>query len=190
MAESSSKSTLKNVVSAADRGLLEEQYEFVPSQTNDDDKKPSTWQDRMVQRYNDGLYREYALADLSCPGQLGLRWRTRQEVVDGRGEKSCGNKRCLHSVGLVTMEVPFAYQEGGIKKKELVKLRLCPTCFPQVRTKGSDKASDKGDDGSSHSGVSSSASEDSSRERRKSRKRKKKTKHHRKKRRKSTESPH
>lgn len=191
---SSCKSTLKNVVSAADRAVLEEQYEFVPSQTNDDDnnnKQPSTWQDRMVQRYNEGLYREYSLADLSRPGQLGLRWRTRQEVIDGRGERTCGNKRCLHSVGLVTIEVPFAYQEGGIKKKELVKLKLCPSCLPLVRPKAAEKATENEDDGSSRSSTSSSSSEEesSSRERRKRRKHKKKSKHRQKKRRKSIGSP-
>lgn len=155
-----SSSSFKNIVSAVDRALLEERYEFVPSQsyaaesatatgtpattsttTNNnttDTTTGTTWQDRMVQRYHDGLYREYALADLSRPGQLGLRWRTKQEVMNGRGERSCGNKHCGGLVSsksnhLVTVEVPFAYMEGGISKKELVKLNLCPTCLPLVQ---------------------------------------------------------
>jgi len=138
MSKSSAKVTLKNVVSDADRALLEERYEFVPSQSGTRD---STWQDRMVQRYNDGLYKEYALADLSRPGQLGLRWRTRPEVMDGRGERSCGNKRCFNSGELVTIEVPFAYHEGGVQKKELVKLCLCPACLPLVQARSSSKSS-------------------------------------------------
>ncbi|KAG7356110.1 folate-sensitive fragile site-like protein [Nitzschia inconspicua] len=94
---------------------------------------------RMVQSYHDNLYKEYALADLSRgPGQIGLRWRTRQEVVDGRGERTCGNKLCTkqqerNNGPLITLEVPFAYQEHGVKKKELVKLRLCPACLPLVK---------------------------------------------------------
>jgi protein FRA10AC1 len=96
-----------------------------------------SWQDRMVRHYHEGLYKEYALADLSCPGRLGLRWRTKQEVIDGRGDQSCGNKRCLGLEDLSTLEVPFAYQEAGVAKKELVKLRLCPACVPHVRSMNS-----------------------------------------------------
>lgn len=137
---SESRGKTKNVVSGADQALLEEHYEFVSSEK--DDARESSWQDRMVQRYNDGLYKEHALADLSRPERLGLRWRTRQEVLDGRGERTCGNKRCLKSSTLVTIEVPFLYQEKGVNKKELVKLRLCDTCLPLVRPRSSQKSED------------------------------------------------
>lgn len=180
---SSTKSTLKNVVSAADRAVLEERYEFVPSEKKKDAHE-STWQDRMVQRYHDGLYKEFALADLSRPGQLGLRWRTRQEVLDGRGERSCGNKRCVNSRELSTIEVPFAYQEGGVQKKELVKLRLCATCLPLVSKKkshrGEEKVGKSSKDSSSEGDVSSSEDE-SSDERRKRKKHKVKLRRRRKK---------
>lgn len=136
----------KNIVSVTDRAVLRERYEFVPApqdakdhanNQNDPGVRPSqTWQDRMVQRYHDGLFKEFALADLSRPGQLGLRWRTRQEVVDGRGEHTCGNKRCKNSEDLLTLEVPFSYQEKGEHKKELVKLRLCQSCRPLVKVGG------------------------------------------------------
>lgn len=125
----------RNIISEADRAVLAEKYEFVPPE----DKKPTTWQDRMVERYHAGLYKEFALADLSRPGKLGLRWRTQQEVVQGRGEKSCGNKRCQFSTNLVTLEVPFSYVEGGVAKKELVKLKLCPSCRPLVEKKSTRK---------------------------------------------------
>ena len=131
MSKPSSKS-LKNVVNAADLATLQEEYTFVPSED-----KPSTWQERMVQTYHDGLYKEYALADLSRAPTLGLRWRTSKEVVDRKGEKSCGNKRCQETSGLVTLEVPFSYAEKGVAKKELVKLRLCPSCKPLVSTRAS-----------------------------------------------------
>lgn len=132
-------SKLKNIVSEADREILRQKYEFVQSSSTQSEKgeskKTSDWQDRMVQRYNDNLYKEFALADISRPGQLGLRWRTQQEVIGGRGETSCGNKRCLNSEDLSTLEVPFAYKETGILKKELVKIRLCPICLPRVASK-------------------------------------------------------
>ena len=199
-----SSSRFKNVVSAADRAVLEERYEFVPSQqppqgpttsTSNATNPPTTTsattgQDRMVQRYQEGLYREYALADLSRPGQLGLRWRTRPEVMNGRGERSCGNKRCLVSSNLVTLEVPFSYVEGGVAKKELVKLKLCSTCLPLVQsTQHRPKESERTDgeprttesfsqsDGESSSSIasslaSSSSSSSSSSSRKKKRKRK------------------
>lgn len=178
-----SSSSFKNVVSAADRAVLEERYEFVPSQqqppqgpttstsnvtnpptTTRSTTTTTTWQDRMVQRYQEGLYREYALADLSRPGKLGLRWRTRPEVINGRGERSCGNKRCLVSSNLVTLEVPFSYVEGGVAKKELVKLNLCPTCLPLVQsTQRRPKESERTDgERRTHESLSQSDSESSS----------------------------
>jgi protein FRA10AC1 len=122
---------VKNIVCPADHAVLQAEYTFLPSE-----EAPASWQARMVQRYHSGLYKEFALADLSRPGQLGLRWRTKQEVVDGRGEMSCGNLQCRNSENLVTIEVPFSYTEKGVAKKELVKLRLCSTCqpLPVVRT--------------------------------------------------------
>lgn len=127
-----SKKRLKNVCSEADHAILQERYEFIPSE-----KKATSWQDRMVKKYDASLYREYAIADLTRSNRLGLRWRTRQEVESGRGERTCGNRTCYNDVGLVTLEVPFSYVERGIKKKELVKLCLCPRCKPLVETKSS-----------------------------------------------------
>lgn len=52
-----------------------------------------------------------------------MRWRTEQEVVNGKGQFSCGNKTCSESEGLRTWEVNFAYEEEEEKKNALVKLR-------------------------------------------------------------------
>ena len=139
---------IRNIASEADREVLRATYEFAPSphhatKKNEEDERSSSWQERMLRRYNESLYKEYALADISRPGQIGLRWRTKQEVVEGRGEKSCGNKRCLASEDLCTVEVPFAYTEAGTSKKELVKLRLCPVCLPQVSTKSKSRKRSK-----------------------------------------------
>ena len=52
-----------------------------------------------------------------------MRWRTEQEVVNGEGQFSCGNKTCPEAEGLRTWEVNFAYREQEEKKNALVKLR-------------------------------------------------------------------
>lgn len=46
-----------------------------------------------------------------------------QEVVNGKGQFSCGNKTCPEAEGLRTWEVNFAYREQEEKKNALVKLR-------------------------------------------------------------------
>lgn len=143
----------KNVVSDADYAAMREHYSFVPPEPDtaskehdnssvsidgDDNKARSqhgagvsSWQGRMVAKYHEHLFKEFALADLSVAGRIGLRWRTREEVIIGRGERTCGNKRCTSNIDdLVTLEVPFSYEEHGERKKELVKLRLCVKCRP------------------------------------------------------------
>ncbi|CAJ1897863.1 unnamed protein product [Cylindrotheca closterium] len=131
MAESK-RMAMKNVVTDADQAILEEKYEFIPGK-----KKQTSWQDRMVERYQSGLYKEYALADLSRPGKVGLRWRTKKEVLEGIGERTCGNKACMNTDLLITLRVPFAYIEQGVSKMDMVKLRLCPKCEPFVTKKKS-----------------------------------------------------
>lgn len=128
---------MKNVVSAADRVALEDHYSFIPSEsTSKNNTLKNEWQERMVTKYHDHLFKEFALADLSIPGRIGLRWRTREEVLNGRGERTCGSKRCRNNSddnnSLVTLEVPFSYYERGEKKVDLVKLKLCSTCKPSI----------------------------------------------------------
>jgi protein FRA10AC1 len=84
-----------NVISALDHDELKRHYMFVPEA----DSTTCTWQQRMVNHYHSHLYKEYVLADLSRPGQVGLRWRTEQEVQNGRGHATCGNKHCGHGPG-------------------------------------------------------------------------------------------
>lgn len=60
--------------------------------------------------------------------RIGLRWRTEKEVVSGKGQFECGNKKCTAREGLRSYEVNFAYTEAGESKQALVKLRVCPKC--------------------------------------------------------------
>jgi protein FRA10AC1 len=84
---------------------------------NDNHRKKygSTWQERMVKNYHQGLYKEYVLADLSRVveiGKIGLRWRTEVEVSNGRGFRSCGNLTC-QSVSSTTM-TNISTEVGGV----------------------------------------------------------------------------
>ena len=54
--------------------------------------------------------------------QIAMRWRIEKEVVSGKGQFSCGNKRCDADAKLRSWEVNFAYVEHGEKKNALVKL--------------------------------------------------------------------
>ena len=89
---------MQNITTLSDFLELQKAYQFViPSTKKDDDNKnTTTWQDRMVQHYHSHLYKEYVLADMTRykKNQIGMRWRTKQEVMDGKGFRTCGNKHC------------------------------------------------------------------------------------------------
>ena len=55
-------------------------------------------------------------------GLYGLRWRTKAEVVEGRGQFSCGCKGCGQHQQLTSYELPFSYKEGGQQRQALVKV--------------------------------------------------------------------
>ncbi len=93
-----------------------------------------TWERRLAKKYYDKLFKEYAIADLSRyeDGAIGLRWRTEREVVSGKGQFSCGAKRCEQFNDLESYEVDFSYREAGEKKQALVKLRVCKACAARL----------------------------------------------------------
>lgn len=89
-----------------------------------------TWEKELAKKYYDKLFKEYCIADLSRykENKFGFRWRIENEVISGKGQFLCGNKRCESKEGLKSWEVNFAYVEQGEKRNALVKLRLCPEC--------------------------------------------------------------
>merc|ERR1712187_604207 len=89
----------------------------------------------------DKLHKEYGLVDLSRykEGKLGIRWRTENEVLIGRGHFSCGNKRCSETNGLQSFEVPFRYKEHNEQKMALIKLRMCKDCGYKLNYKNNKK---------------------------------------------------
>ncbi|KAH9710174.1 Folate-sensitive fragile site protein [Citrus sinensis] len=92
-----------------DQDTLREGFRFIRSEEDD---KDSSWEQRLVKRYYDKLFKEYPL-------QIGLRWRTEKEVIAGKG----------HQV------VNFTYVEAGENKQALVKLVTCERCAEKLHYK-------------------------------------------------------
>lgn len=109
-----------------DLHYLRDAHRFLRSETDDD----GSWEARLAQRYYQRLYREYVICDLVGyrKGNVGFRWRTEGEVVQGRGQFYCGHRPCSSKLGLRSYEVDFKYQEAGERKRALVKVRLCEKC--------------------------------------------------------------
>ncbi|KAG7507356.1 hypothetical protein JOB18_031603 [Solea senegalensis] len=110
-----------------DFDVLRENHRFL---WRDEDEDDMTWEKELAKKYYDKLFKEYCIADLSRykENKFGFRWRTENEVVSGKGQFQCGNKRCEKQEGLKSWEVNFAYVERSEKRNALVKLRLCPEC--------------------------------------------------------------
>ncbi|XP_034564692.1 protein FRA10AC1 [Notolabrus celidotus] len=110
-----------------DLDVLRENHRFL---WRDEDEDDMTWEKELAKKYYDKLFKEYCIADLSRykENKFGFRWRTEDEVVSGKGQFQCGNKRCETQEGLKSWEVNFAYVERGEKRNALVKLRICPEC--------------------------------------------------------------
>ncbi|KAF0025438.1 hypothetical protein F2P81_022319 [Scophthalmus maximus] len=110
-----------------DLDVLRENHRFL---WRDEDEEDMTWEKELARKYYDKLFKEYCIADLSRykENKFGFRWRTENEVVSGKGQFQCGNKRCEKQEGLKSWEVNFAYVEHSEKRNALVKLRLCPEC--------------------------------------------------------------
>lgn len=91
-------------------------------------------EERLAKYYWDRLYKEYAIADLSRykEKKLGLRWRSKREVISGKGQFACGAVDCNSVEFLRSWEVDFAYREKGEKRNALVKVRLCPACSTKL----------------------------------------------------------
>ncbi|KAF5745634.1 protein FRA10AC1 [Tripterygium wilfordii] len=117
-----------------DQDTLREGYRFI--RTEEDDLETS-WEQRLVKRYYDKLFKEYCIADMSHykTGKIGMRWRTEKEVMSGKGQFICGSRHCDTKDGLVSYEVNFSYSEAGESKQALVKLVTCERCADQLHYK-------------------------------------------------------
>mmetsp|Transcript_30516 Transcript_30516/g.62847 ORF Transcript_30516/g.62847 Transcript_30516/m.62847 type:complete len:310 (+) Transcript_30516:1-930(+) len=109
----------------SDYDILRENHQFLRGSEADD----VSWESRLARRYYDRLFKEYVICDLTGyrDGRVGFRWRTETEVLNGRGQFSCGHKHCSVRNELKSYEVDFAYVEEH-RKRALVKVRLCQDC--------------------------------------------------------------
>lgn len=125
----------KNIITAQDIQSLAQYHEFVRDDEIDEANKDD-WKTRISRRYYDKLYKEYAIIDLSRyeSGEIGMRWRTEAEVINGKGHVICGARKCQSRDNLKSFEVPFKYEEKGSMKLELVKVRLCESCAVKLET--------------------------------------------------------
>ncbi|KAM9980479.1 hypothetical protein ACTFIZ_007847 [Dictyostelium cf. discoideum] len=120
-----------------DYQVLKENHQFLRDENENEDTDQLTWEEKLAKTYYDRLYKEYAIIDLSRykSGEIGLRWRIESEVIIGRGQFTCANKKCESSAtnnnkmdDLKSFEVPFSYNELNENKVALVKVVLCPLC--------------------------------------------------------------
>ncbi|ORY98581.1 folate-sensitive fragile site protein Fra10Ac1-domain-containing protein [Syncephalastrum racemosum] len=121
--------------------IIRKHHRFLPPENGDD----LDWEQRLAKKYHDQLFKEYAICELKYykEGKIALRWRTESEVVSGKGQFACGSTRCDNTASLKSWEVNFAYVEDGVRKNELVKVRLCPDCSYRLNYKTMKRASKK-----------------------------------------------
>lgn len=117
----------------SDLQLLQEAHRFLRTPADDD----GSWEARLARRYYDKLFKEYVVCDLAGyrQGNVGFRWRTEAEVVQGKGQFHCGHKPCHSKIGLRSYEVDFKYVEAGERRRALVKARLCEDCAYKLHYK-------------------------------------------------------
>ncbi|EFP93419.1 uncharacterized protein PGTG_19496 [Puccinia graminis f. sp. tritici CRL 75-36-700-3] len=74
--------------------ILIERHQFI----RDCDEQNLSWEDALAKKTYDQLFKELAVCDLSRwkEGKVAMRWRTANEVVDGKGHFTCANLRCIH----------------------------------------------------------------------------------------------
>mmetsp|Transcript_23859 Transcript_23859/g.38345 ORF Transcript_23859/g.38345 Transcript_23859/m.38345 type:complete len:177 (-) Transcript_23859:314-844(-) len=126
--ESSSKLVAAKLI----RSMLKSSYTFLPKTGSN-----STSRDRQP------LFRDYAIVRFRKKDKkLGLRWRTRKDVLSGKGKTICGNEKCFAVEGgcekgritqLRNFEVKFGYVEQEQLKCALVKVKLCRHCTKKLR---------------------------------------------------------
>ncbi|XP_044747949.1 protein FRA10AC1 [Coccinella septempunctata] len=117
-------------ISKLDELLIKKNHKFLWEDT----KNELTWEEELAKKYYDKLFKEYCICDLSKykENRVALRWRTKTEVISGRGQFSCAEKKCNCKERLKTWEVNFCYLENNEKKNALVKIKLCSECSAKL----------------------------------------------------------
>ena len=135
-----------------DEAALAREYRFVRD-GEEDARREGEWAVRLAKRYADALYKTFCVCDLSRASErmgdgrarVGMRWRTEAEVRSGKGQLTCGERRCDETEGLRTYECHFRYAEHGETKSALVKVRVCRECAKKLGDESGFKRVDDGD---------------------------------------------
>ncbi|KAL7275048.1 hypothetical protein RUND412_002014 [Rhizina undulata] len=146
-----------------ERDILEENHQFI--RDDDDDVEEGgegggSEERVLARRYYDKLFKEFAVVELGRwrARQIAIRWRTKSEVLSGKGQFTCANLSChnkrstldinpselVHTSadtdidpeetkGLKGFELNFSYVEQGKNKNALVKVRVCEECTEKLR---------------------------------------------------------
>merc|ERR1719348_1190415 len=98
-----------------DIDIIKDHHRFLWRESEEE----NTWEVQLAKRYYDKLFKEYVIIDLSRykENKFGMRWRQEKEVVTGKGQFECANKKCTERKKLRTWEVNFGYIEHGEKKR-------------------------------------------------------------------------
>jgi len=117
--------------------VLKEHHKFIRDNATG---QPTSWEDSVALRWYNKLFKEFALIDLKHykTGQISLRWRTEDEVLDRTGELTCGNLRCQHHQASLEPPSPptrrpldhradyIELEEDGEEERPLVPVNLTP----------------------------------------------------------------
>ncbi|CAA9986211.1 conserved protein, unknown function [Plasmodium knowlesi strain H] len=142
-----------------DYDVLKKKYQFVHDAAKENNS--------LLQKYYKSICNKYVVCYLSeyKEKKIGLRWRTEDEIVSGKGHMICSANDC-ENTDLKTYEFLFRYDEGGIQKETKVKLRACMECAYKINygeiKKYLKKKSKRKSRGGSESERSSDASKNSS----------------------------
>lgn len=152
MKKSSGRYFVDSCVGEKDLEVLRKSHKFIRDEEEGTRPSNDSYGDRVAKKYYAKLYKEFAVVDLSRyrTGEIGLRWRTRKEIIAGIGRFTCGSKTCDETQALFSFECPFKYREEGRSKSALVKVVLCPDCAYKLNFKRSHRRVEKDKDSRRH----------------------------------------
>ncbi|SCD22403.1 conserved protein, unknown function [Plasmodium ovale] len=146
-----------------DYDILKKQYKFIHDASSE--------KNTLLQKYYNSICNKYVICDLSKykETKIGLRWRTEEEIIEGKGHIICASKKC-NSTNLKTYKFLFQYDEQGTQKQTTVKVRACMDCayklhyrkikkYLKKKGKKKIKKEKRGKDGKRHSKTDSYSEE-------------------------------
>ena len=125
----------KNELTLFDKySILKEKFSVLESSKESVNAAESK-EDKFLQEYNNKLYREFCICDLSLykKGKIGLRWCFESDILKGKGYTICGNISCERTKHLKPFEVNMKYKEHNETKNALVKVYLCRHCGKKLK---------------------------------------------------------